>query len=142
MYTGRTAAHINVLGVDDGNGSMSSLREVFFEHGFIFTDAGSTREGLEIVRLGKRFDVIISDYLTQDMSGIDFLHDVRRYQPKTLRILLSNQAPYEEIQAAFTDDIVHFHLLKPLDNEVLLALIKVWIVIKPAMPNITQVEES
>lgn len=121
---GITGSRLRVLGAGNENMALCSLRRLFIEHDFVFIDAGLAAEGLEIIQLGVRFDVIISDYLMPDMNGIEFLSAVRTLQPEALRILLTGQMPRQEITAAFDAGIVHFQVLKPWDDSELLALIE------------------
>ena len=118
-------SRLRVLGVDNENNVRCSLRTLFNEHDIVFIDAASAAEGLEIVRLGGHFDVIISDYQLPGMNGIGFLSAVRDLRPETLRILL--RVPSREDMVAFDTGIVHFRMSKPWDNMELLALIEAWI---------------
>ena len=118
-------SRLRVLGVDNENNVLCSLRRLFIEHDIVFIDAASAAEGLEIVGLGGHFDVIISDYQLPGMNGIEFLSAVRDLRPETLRILL--RVPSREDMVAFDTGIVHFRVSKPWDNMELLALIEAWI---------------
>ena len=118
-------SRLRVLGVDNENNVLCSLRRLFIEHDIVFIDAASAAEGLEIVGLGGHFDVIISDYQLPGMNGIGFLSAVRDLRPETLRILL--RVPSREDMVAFDTGIVHFRVSKPWDNMELLALIEAWI---------------
>ena len=120
-------SRLRVLGVDNENNVLCSLRRLFIEHDIVFIDAASAAEGLEIVWLGGHFDVIISDYQLPGMNGIEFLSAVRDLRPETLRILLIGRVPSRENMGAFDAGIVHFRVPKPWDNMELLALIEAWI---------------
>ena len=65
-----------ILIVDDER-SIRELLEIFLKkEGFIVTTASSAEEGLTQVKAAE-FDLIISDIKMKDMSGIDFLRNLR-----------------------------------------------------------------
>jgi two-component system cell cycle sensor histidine kinase/response regulator CckA len=121
---GTVATPLRILAVDDEGHILSLLRRVFFGYGTIFIDAASAAEGLDILRLGGRFDVVISGYRMPAMDGIRFLAEVSTLQPRALRILMGAQVPRREMASAFDAGIVHFQVPKPWDNIELLALIE------------------
>jgi two-component system, NtrC family, response regulator PilR len=66
----------NILIVDDER-SIRELLEIFFKkEGFVMSTAESAEEGLALAKQTE-FDVIISDIKMKDMTGIDFLREVR-----------------------------------------------------------------
>src|SRR5215470_16028734 len=66
----------NILIVDDER-SIRELLEIFLKkQGFFVTSASSAEEGL-VQAKATEFDVIISDIKMADMSGIDFLRELR-----------------------------------------------------------------
>ncbi len=67
---------VKILIVDDER-SIRELLEIFLKkEGFIVTTASSAEEGLTQVKAAE-FDLIISDIKMKDMSGIDFLRNLR-----------------------------------------------------------------
>jgi len=66
----------NILIVDDER-SIRELLEIFLKkEGFLVTSASSAEEGL-VQAKSAEFDVIVSDIKMADMSGIDFLRELR-----------------------------------------------------------------
>jgi two-component system, NtrC family, response regulator PilR len=66
----------NILIVDDER-SIRELLEIFLKkEGFFVTSASSAEEGL-VQAKGTEFDLIISDIKMADMTGIDFLRELR-----------------------------------------------------------------
>jgi two-component system NtrC family sensor kinase len=123
----KIATLIKILAVDDEPSVLNSLRRIFVEADCIFVAAGSGAEGLEVLRLGSKFDVIISDFRMPGMNGIDFLTAAGELQPHTLRILLTGQAPGKDVVASLKSGVVTTYIPKPWDNDQLLALVKNWI---------------
>lgn len=118
---------LNILAVDDEIAILNSLRRVFAEADFVFTSAESGDEGLSYLQFGGIFDVIISDYRMPGMNGIEFLTKAQELQPQTHRILLSGQAPKEDIIASLSSGVISTFIPKPWDNDQLLDLIVKWI---------------
>lgn len=67
------------------------------------------------------FDVVMSDYRMPQMSGIDFLAEVRRAQPTSVRMMLSASSDFEIIQRAVNDVGVFRYLSKPWNEDDLVA---------------------
>jgi two-component system response regulator PilR (NtrC family) len=66
-----------ILIVDDER-SLRELLEIFLKkEGFVVVSAGSAEEGLTQLKTSE-FDLIISDIKMADMSGIDFLRELRK----------------------------------------------------------------
>lgn len=121
---------IKILAVVDELSILNSLRRIFVEAYCIFISAGSGAEGLEVMRLGSAFDVIISGFRMPGMNGIDFLTLACEQQPQTLRILLTGQAPGEDVVPSLKSGIVTTYIPKPWDIDQLLTLVKNGIVDK------------
>lgn len=79
----KQATLIKILAVDDEPSVLNSLRRIFVEADCVFIAVGSGAEGLEVLRLGSEFDVIISDFRMPGMNGIDFLTLAGELQPHT-----------------------------------------------------------
>jgi signal transduction histidine kinase len=123
----KKARLIKILAVDDEPAILKSLRRIFVEEDCVFIAAGSVAEGLELMRLGSVFDIIISDFLMPGMNGLDFLTVAYQLQPHTLRILLTAQAPGKDVVASLKSGVVTTCITKPWDNEQLYSLVKCWI---------------
>lgn len=103
---------MKILAVDDEPGILNSLRREISVHDHEFTGAGSAGEGLEWIKT-ERLDVVISDQMMPGMKGIEFLSIVREVQPQAVRILLTGQAPEQELSKAIGTGAVHHHISKP-----------------------------
>ncbi len=81
--------------------------------------AGSAHEALEILRKGRRFVVIISDYSMPGTNGVEFLKLASRINKDSVRILLTGFANLEmAIEAVNKGNIFRF-LTKPCPMELL-----------------------
>ena len=89
-----TAPRGRVLCVDDEPNVLRALHWLL-QKDFDVSTATSGQEGLKLVRESS-FDVVISDQRMPEMSGVDFLREVRAIAPRAMRILLTG---YSDMQA-------------------------------------------
>jgi|SRR5688572_7942121 len=85
-----------------------SLDRTQFE---IFT-ADSAQKGL-LILAGNDIDVVVSDERMPGMTGSEFLTEVRKRWPSTIRMILSGQADLEAAVRAINEGEVYRFLLKP-----------------------------
>lgn len=114
---------INLLAVDDERSILSSIKRVFMDYDVEVEISTSGLEALELLQVGILFDVIISDYRMPAMNGIQFLKEACNIQPNARRILMTGQAPSEEIENALENKIIHTHIAKPWDNDKLVSIV-------------------
>ncbi|MCW7079764.1 MAG: HEAT repeat domain-containing protein [Candidatus Methanospirare jalkutatii] len=89
----RKGRKIKVLYVDDEEGAIHVTNIFLKRMGYDnieITPALSAKQGLELLK-DCDFDVIISDYMMPDMSGIEFLEEVRRRGIKTPFIIFTGR---------------------------------------------------
>ncbi len=90
------------------SGLVRSLDRTQFQ---IFT-ADSAQQGLMILA-GNDIDVVVSDERMPGMTGSQFLAEVRKQWPNTIRMILSGQADLEAAVRAINEGEVYRFLLKP-----------------------------
>ncbi len=83
----------------------------------------SAGEALEFVK-SHDIDLVISDYLMQEMDGISFLARVREHKPQVPRIILTGYADKENAIKAINDVGLFQYIEKPWDNEDLLIILR------------------
>ncbi len=111
-----------VLLVDDDLHILAAFQRQLRKKADIQT-ASSGAAGLEILRGGGPFAVIVTDYCMPEMNGIEFLARVRRISPDSVRMLLTGSADLEAaIQAVNQGHIFRF-LTKPCASEDLLKVL-------------------
>ncbi|MFQ5602198.1 MAG: SpoIIE family protein phosphatase [bacterium] len=69
-------------------------------------------------------DVVISDFLMQEMNGLQFLGEVESLYPETTRILLTGYADKENAIKAINEVNIFQYIEKPWDNEQLKLIIR------------------
>ncbi len=100
-----------LLFVDDERRVLSSMRAMFRRDYHVFV-ADNGREALEIVER-ENVDVVISDQRMPQMTGVEFLTEVKSRCPAAMRILLTGYADLEAIEASINEGEVFRYLMKP-----------------------------
>ncbi|NCC52144.1 MAG: HDOD domain-containing protein [Spartobacteria bacterium] len=107
-----------ILFVDDDQNVLDGLRRMLrpmrAEWDMRFTDSGPN--GLQLME-NEPFDVVVSDMRMPGMDGAQFLNEVMRLYPRTVRFVLSGQSDRETIFRSIGP--THQFLSKPCDADTL-----------------------
>lgn len=79
--------------------------------------AESGPAGLESLEQNQDIQVVISDYRMPGMTGVDFLHEVSKQWPNTVRIILSGYADTAAIVSAINEGQVYRFVAKPWNDD-------------------------
>ena len=113
---------LRVLFLDDEplvlQGLQRMLRSMRGEWEMVFVESGA--KGLEAMAAGE-FDAVVSDMLMPGMNGAEFLTQVRRQYPKTIRFILSGHA--DRTMVLECTGCAHQFLAKPCNPETLKTLV-------------------
>ena len=101
-----------VLCVDDEPNVLRALNWLL-QKDFDVTTAASGREALKLVRESSSFDVVISDQRMPEMSGVDFLREVRAITPRAMRILLTGYSDMQAILRSVNESEIFRYVNKP-----------------------------
>lgn len=111
----------SILLVDDEVRILESLQR---ELGMDFPDISTASSGAEALRMiteKPTYAVVMSDYRMPHMNGIEFLEQVRKISPNTVRLMLTGNAELQvAIQAVNEGQIFRF-LTKPCSHELLVS---------------------
>jgi len=102
-----------VLCVDDEPNILRALSWLLKKE-FQVVTAQSARDGLELIRTGD-FDVVISDQRMPEMSGVDFLNQVRMLAPRAMRILLTGYSDMQAVLRSVNESEIFRYVSKPWD---------------------------
>ena len=104
-----------VLLVDDEGNVLSALQRTLRREKYTLLIASEPAEALAILRAGQ-VDVVVSDHLMPNMSGLDFLKEVRALHPDVVRIMLTGHAEVATAMEAINEGEIYRFLTKPWDD--------------------------
>lgn len=111
-----------VLLVDDEEGIRRTTPVLLAEDGHEVRVAGNGKEAREALE-AEDFDVVLTDIVMPDASGIDLLADARRLRPHASVILLTGQPSVETASEALRRG-AHDYLPKPVRGETLRRVVR------------------
>ncbi len=110
--------------VDDEDMVLASLRSFLaLETEYEVLTFTSPLRALESIR-ESQIDLVISDYLMPEMTGIEFLLEVKKLQPYATRILLTGYADKENAIKAINEVNLYQYIEKPWSNDDLKLIIQ------------------
>ena len=110
--------------VDDEDMVLASLRSFLaLETEYEVLTFSSPLKALESIR-ESQIDLVISDYLMPEMTGIEFLLEVKKLQPYATRILLTGYADKENAIKAINEVNLYQYIEKPWSNDDLKLIIQ------------------
>jgi PAS domain S-box-containing protein len=111
-----------VLIVDDEPAVGAILGRVLRDHDV--TLLTRAREAVDLIVGGKHFDVIISDLMMPDMSGMELYDELVRRQPDAAqRVIFISGGAFTAGASSFLDRVANERLEKPFDAEKVRALV-------------------
>ena len=116
-------APATLLLVDDEPSILSSLRRLLRPTGYTIHTAESGRLGLAILER-EPVDLVISDMRMPEMTGAQFLEQVRNRWPATMRILLTGYADVSSTIDAINRGEIYRYVSKPWDDTELLLTVR------------------
>src|SRR3990170_6289075 len=78
--------------------------------------AGSGLEGLSVIEREK-ISLVLSDHRMPGMEGVEFLSEVRKKSPETIRLMLTGYADIRAVMNAINQGEVYRFITKPWDDE-------------------------
>ena len=109
-----------LLLVDDEEDVGAALARLLRPYGYRILRAKSGQEGLALLAQNET-GVVVSDQRMPEMTGVEFLTQVRERYPDTVRIVLSGYADIDSVTDAVNRGAIYKFLAKPWDNETLCA---------------------
>jgi len=107
-----------LLLVDDEENILSALTRLLRRDGYRILRANGGKAGLEILKCNE-VSVIISDQRMPEMTGVEFLSQVKELYPDTVRIVLSGYTELNSVTNAINKGSIYKFLTKPWDDNLL-----------------------
>ena len=108
---------VRILCVDDETSILKALKRLFLDNDYEILTAVSGLEGLEILENDHPVHVVVSDYRMPGMNGVDFLREVCRRWPETVRIVLSGYADTASVVSAINEGEIYKFIPKPWNDD-------------------------
>ncbi len=108
---------IKILCVDDEKNVLKALERLFLDTDYEILTATSGEEGLEILQNTGPIQLVVSDYRMPKMNGVDFLKEVCKVRPNTVRIVLSGYADTAAIVEAINEGKIYKFMPKPWNDD-------------------------
>ncbi len=112
-----------ILLVDDEPNIIKALKRLLRRDGYTILTATDGRTGLDMLAHNK-VGVILSDQRMPEMSGVEFLSQVKELYPDTVRMVLSGYTDLNTVTDAINQGAIYKFLTKPWEDGLLRANIK------------------
>jgi len=112
-----------ILIVDDEEAILETMTFTFQDAYEVHTSA-DPRKGLEILDQHAPFAAVLTDQRMPEMSGVEFVTEVYRRHPSTVRMILTGFSDMDAIIQAINDGHVYAYITKPWEPEQLKQVMK------------------
>ena len=112
-----------ILVVDDEEAILETMTFTFEDEYEVYTSRDA-RRALELIDEKAPITVVLTDQRMPNMSGVEFLTEVCRRHPATMRIILTGFADMNAIIEAINDGHVYAYISKPWEPDHLKQVMK------------------
>ena len=112
-----------ILVVDDEEAILETMAFTFEDDYEVHTST-DPRRALDLLDTKGPFAVVLSDQRMPDMSGVEFVSEVWKRHPKTVRMILTGFSDMDAIVQAINDGHVYAYISKPWEPDHLKQLMK------------------
>jgi two-component system NtrC family sensor kinase len=113
----------SILCVDDEPFVLSALKRVMRREGYTVLTAASAPDGLALME-GEEVELVLSDQRMPEMTGIEFLQQVKARFPDTVRVILSGYVDVGVMVDAINQGEIYRFLTKPWNDDELRAAVR------------------
>src|SRR2546428_3192434 len=117
------AARPRILVVDDEEAILETMAFTFEDDYEVHT-ASDPRRALDLLEAKGPFAVVLTDQRMPDMSGVEFVTEVWRRHPTTVRMILTGFSDMDAIIQAINDGHVYAYITKPWEPDHLKQVMK------------------
>jgi two-component system response regulator AtoC len=112
-----------ILLVDDDEAHLLWSSEVLRESGFLIETASTPREALKLLG-DKPYDLVISDLVMPEMSGVDFVRSIAGIRKGQKAIILTGHGDVESFMESVYDLGAIEYIVKPVEIEEFVTIVK------------------
>lgn len=112
-----------ILLVDDEENILNALNRALRREGYRILTATSGQAGLSIMERVK-ITLVLSDHKMPGMEGVEFLAEVKKRSPETIRMMLTGYADMQAVVAAINRGEVYRFITKPWNDEEIKLIIR------------------
>jgi response regulator RpfG family c-di-GMP phosphodiesterase len=105
-----------VLCVDDETNILQSLKRLLRKENYTLLTASSGKEGLELLT-SHDVHLVMSDQRMPEMSGTEFLAEIKEKYPDVIRIILTGYTEVDAITESINRGHIYKFFLKPWNDE-------------------------
>jgi DNA-binding NtrC family response regulator len=114
--------HARILIVDDDETIRTTMKAILEDEGYVVDLASTGEEAIQLT-MKTTYNIALLDIRLPDMEGVELLKLMRDSVPKTRKIMVTGYPSMQNAIAALNKN-ADAYLLKPLDNDKLLNLVK------------------
>ena len=111
-----------ILIVDDDETIRTTMKAILEDEGYVVDLASTGEEAIQLT-MKTTYNIALLDIRLPDMEGVELLKLMRDNVPRTRKIMVTGYPSMQNAIAALNKN-ADAYLLKPLDNEKLLNLVK------------------
>jgi len=115
LFTGESSDRTLLL-LDDEENILRALTRLLRRDGYRILTATSATEAFELLARNE-VQVIVSDQRMPNISGTEFLSQVKQMYPRTMRLVLSGYTDLASVTDAINRGAIYKFLTKPWDDE-------------------------
>lgn len=104
-----------ILFVDDEPNVLNALGRVLRHESYELFFAANATEAMGILEKNE-VHLVVSDQRMPDLSGLEFLQQVKERYPETVRVILSGHADINLLVDSINKEVVYRFLTKPWDD--------------------------
>ncbi len=112
-----------ILVVDDEEAILETMTFTFADDYEVYTSSDA-RSALELLDEKAPFAVVLTDQRMPNMDGVEFLSEVCRRHPSTVRMILTGFSDMQAIVQAINDGHVYAYISKPWEPDHLKQVMK------------------
>ena len=114
---------LRILVVDDEEAILETMTFTF-QNDYDVHTSSDARRALEILDENAPFAVVLTDQRMPNMSGVEFLREVWKNHPETVRMILTGFADIDAIIESINDGHVYAYITKPWEPDQLKQVMK------------------